>query len=119
MIESLKPLYNRSSHLGEQLINDGLISQEQLNTALVRQTQTKKRLGETLLQLGYIAPKTLGRYLEAATKCQFIELADWPIHGRGAAHHRTARQAAASPSHQGSRRRYSRRHVRPTQSRRH
>jgi type IV pilus assembly protein PilB len=79
MIESLKPLYNRSSHLGEQLINDGLISQEQLNTALVRQTQTKKRLGETLLQLGYIAPKTLGRYLEAATKCQFIELADWPI----------------------------------------
>ncbi len=79
MIESLKPLYNRSSHLGEQLINDGLISQEQLQAALIRQTQTKKRLGETLLQMGCIAPKVLGRYLEAATKCQFVELADWPI----------------------------------------
>jgi type IV pilus assembly protein PilB len=79
MIESLKPLYNRSSHLGEQLVNDGLISQDQLQTALVRQTQIKKRLGETLLQMGCIPTKTLGRYLEAATKCQFVELADWPV----------------------------------------
>ncbi len=79
MIESLKPLYNRSSHLGEQLVNDGLISQEQLQAALVRQTQTKKRLGETLLQMGCVPAKTLGRYLEAVTKCQFVELTDWPI----------------------------------------
>lgn len=79
MIESLKPLYNRSSHLGEQLVNDGLISEEQLQEALTRQIQSKKRLGETLLQMNCIPPKTLGRYLEAAIRCQFFELAEWDM----------------------------------------
>src|ERR1700685_416676 len=81
MIESLKPIYNRSSHLGEQLVNDGLISQEQLTQALLRQNQSNPRkfLGEVLLQIGCIPAKTLGRYLESATKCQFVELGDYPI----------------------------------------
>lgn len=79
MLESLKPFYNRSSHLGEQLVADGLITQEQLEEARARQTQHKKRLGETLLQMGYVTPTVLGRYLEAATRCQFVELTDYPI----------------------------------------
>jgi type IV pilus assembly protein PilB len=79
MLESLKPLYNRSSHLGEQLVTDGLISPEQLQEARVRQAQAGKRLGEMLLQMGLVPVKVLGRYLEAATKCQFVELSDFPI----------------------------------------
>ncbi|MCS6776532.1 MAG: GspE/PulE family protein [Chloroherpetonaceae bacterium] len=79
MLESLKPFYHRSSHLGEQLVADGHITQEQLEEALARQVQHRKRLGETLLQMGYISPAVLGRYLEAATRCQFLELADYPI----------------------------------------
>lgn len=79
MLESLKPFYNRSSHLGEQLVADGLITQEQLDEARARQTQHKKRLGETLIQMGYVSPSVLGRYLTAATRCQFVELADYPI----------------------------------------
>jgi type IV pilus assembly protein PilB len=79
MLESLKPFYNRSSHLGEQLVADGLLTQEQLDEARARQTQHKKRIGETLLQMGYVTPSVLGRYLEAATRCQFVELTDYPI----------------------------------------
>jgi type IV pilus assembly protein PilB len=58
-----------------------LISQEQLQQALVRQNQSNPRkfLGEVLLQIGCIPAKTLGRYLEGATKCQFVELGDYPI----------------------------------------
>src|SRR5207244_10284428 len=62
-----------------QLVTDGLISPEQLQEARVRQAQAGRRLGETLLQMGLIPGKVLGRYLEAATKCQFIELSDFPI----------------------------------------
>src|SRR5262249_42153242 len=54
MLESLKPFYNRSSLLGEQLVMDGLLTQEQLQEALVRQAQSKKRLGETILQMGAV-----------------------------------------------------------------
>lgn len=79
MLESLKPLYHRGSQLGEQLVADGLITPEQLDEACKRQTQQKKRLGETLLQMGCVAPNVLGKYLAAATKCEFVELADFPI----------------------------------------
>ena len=79
MLESLKPFYNRSSHLGEQLIADGLLTAEQLQEARTRQAQTRQRLGETLLQMGCVPAPVLGRYVEAATKCQFVELGDWPI----------------------------------------
>ena len=81
MLESLKPFYNRSSLLGEQLVMDGLLTQEQLQEALVRQAQTKKRLGETILQMGAVPAALLGRYLEAATKCPFIELGDFATVG--------------------------------------
>ncbi len=79
MLESRKPFYNRSSLLGEQLVMDGLLTQAQLDEALKKQAGLKKRLGETLLQMGCITSAVLGRYLEAATKCQFVELAEYPI----------------------------------------
>ena len=79
MLESLKPFYNRSSHLGEQLVADGLLTQEQLQEARAQKAHNKQRLGETLLQMGCVSAAVLGRYLESATKCQFIELADWPV----------------------------------------
>ena len=79
MLESLKPFYNRSSHLGEQLVADGLLTVDQLQEARTRQAQTRQRLGETLLQMGCVTAPILGRYVEAATKCQFVELGDWPI----------------------------------------
>ena len=94
MLESLKPFYNRSSHLGEQLVADGLLTAEQLQEARTRQTQTRQRLGETLLQMGCVPAPVLGRYVEAATKCQFVELADWPIEveaARLAGEHRARR----------------------------
>lgn len=79
MIESLKPFYSRRTNLGEQLVMDGLITQQQLDEALQLKALSNKRLGETLLQMGFVSGRVLGTYLEAATKCQFVELADYPL----------------------------------------
>ena len=40
--------------LGEQLIQAGLITEDQLNTALGRQKDNKSRLGELLVELGFV-----------------------------------------------------------------
>ncbi|MHC5108624.1 MAG: GspE/PulE family protein [Planctomycetota bacterium] len=45
--------------LGDQLINEGLISEEQLTEALARQQTTGERLGQSLIELGAISSTTL------------------------------------------------------------
>jgi len=59
----------RKSHLklGELLIKEGLISEEQLQKAIFAQKQEGKRIGETLVKLGLVTEKdivvTLGKQL--------------------------------------------------------
>ena len=65
--------------LGQQLVRAGLVTPEQIEEACARQSQSKKRMGETLLQMGYISAPVLGRFLEAALRCQYVDLHDWPI----------------------------------------
>ncbi len=40
--------------LGDKLLKEGLITQSQLEAALVEQKRIKEKLGETLVRLGYI-----------------------------------------------------------------
>jgi type IV pilus assembly protein PilB len=79
MIDSLKALQNRRCRLGEQLISDGLINEQQLRQGLEHQRHTGAFLGETLVTLGYVAPADLGRYLEASTGFPFVNLAEYPL----------------------------------------
>jgi type IV pilus assembly protein PilB len=79
MIENLNALQNRSYRLGEQLIADGLIDEQQLRQGLERQRQTGAFLGETLVSLGFISSSALGRYLEVATGFPYVELAGYPV----------------------------------------
>ena len=58
------PYLRRRLRLGEFLIAKGVISEEQLKTALERQKQTGDFLGEALISLSYISPPTLGSYME-------------------------------------------------------
>jgi type IV pilus assembly protein PilB len=72
-------IQNRGVRLGEQLIADGLINEQQLREALERQRQTGAFLGETLVSLGLVTPSSLGRYLESATGFPFVELSNYPV----------------------------------------
>src|SRR5947208_463452 len=74
--DSLTALKSRRCRLGEQLIADGLIDEQQLRQGLERQRQTGAFLGETLASLGFVAGTALGRYLEAATGFPYVDLAD-------------------------------------------
>jgi type IV pilus assembly protein PilB len=51
--------------LGEMLIQEKLITEAQLNQALDRQDQSPgKKLGEILLDLGFISPEQLVKVVE-------------------------------------------------------
>lgn len=51
--------------LGELLLEENLITDAQLQTALVRQKETGQRLGQVLVTMGYIDQRTVLRVLEA------------------------------------------------------
>jgi type IV pilus assembly protein PilB len=62
--------------LGERLLEDGLIDEDQLNEGLERQRQTGQFLGETLFGLGFITSSQIGSYLESSTGFPFVDLAE-------------------------------------------
>jgi type IV pilus assembly protein PilB len=53
------------SPLGQRLVGANLIAQDELETALSRQAQSGQRLGETLLELGFVTEDELLPYIES------------------------------------------------------
>lgn len=53
-----------SKLLGEILVSEGLLDEENLESALIRQTKTGKRLGEVLLEMDYISSLDMVKALE-------------------------------------------------------
>jgi len=62
--------------LGQWLVAEGIISDEQLEAALERKRQTGGFLGEVLIQMGFVASKVIGKLLEEAIDVPYIELAE-------------------------------------------
>ncbi|MCL2037314.1 MAG: GspE/PulE family protein [Oscillospiraceae bacterium] len=64
--------------IGKVLIESGYISQEQLDTALVKQKEMPAgtKLGETLISLGYVSETQLVRALSRRLKVQFVDLSN-------------------------------------------
>lgn len=60
--------------LGDNLVQDGVITSEQLRQALSRQQLTGEFIGESLVSLGYVTPVQLGPYLEEITGYPFFDL---------------------------------------------
>src|SRR5215211_4763498 len=60
--------------LGEQLVEAGLIERAQLETALSRQSESGQRLGETLLELGFVAEDELLPFIEFQTGVPAVRL---------------------------------------------
>ncbi|MCX7994224.1 MAG: hypothetical protein N3A65_00405 [candidate division WOR-3 bacterium] len=60
--------------IGELLIKSGLINETQLNEALEIQKRSKKRLGEILIELGYLKSHDLIWLLSEQASIPFIDL---------------------------------------------
>jgi type IV pilus assembly protein PilB len=67
--------------LGKQLVRAGVITQEQLDSALDIQTRTGKRLGEILAKEGYIKKKVLYEFLEKQMGIPHVDLENANIPG--------------------------------------
>jgi serine/threonine protein kinase len=62
--------------LGILLVNEGLITEKQLEEALTSQKQSEDRLGRILVELGYVEEVHIARTLGAELGIQFVSLAD-------------------------------------------
>ena len=63
--------------LGDMLINQGVISEQQLMDALAQQKKTGLRLGHTLIELGFIEEEALLRILSQQLNIPFIDIRDY------------------------------------------
>jgi MSHA biogenesis protein MshE len=60
--------------LGTLLVREGLITNEQLETALIDQQGTGRRLGELLVQWGWVSSDTISRALAEQYELEFVDL---------------------------------------------
>ncbi|MBQ7265951.1 MAG: Flp pilus assembly complex ATPase component TadA [Firmicutes bacterium] len=70
----------KSAPIGQLLINGGHISQDQLDRALEVQKQAPdKRLGDIVVELGYVTQRTVTEEMARAQNLQFIDLRQYNI----------------------------------------
>ncbi|MDN4472787.1 GspE/PulE family protein [Demequina zhanjiangensis] len=65
--------------LGSILLEEGLLTEDQLMDAIDAQQQRGQSLGRTLVELGMITESQLVRALASQVGMQFVELADYPV----------------------------------------
>ncbi len=65
--------------LGDILVEEGLISNEQLNKALKAQNTLKQKIGEILVDFGYIEEITIAKVLQKQLKLDIIKLSGMVI----------------------------------------
>ena len=69
----------KPKQLGQMLLEQGLLSQEQLDGALQEHRNAPKSLGRTLIDLGYIRERDLVRALAEQVGLDFVDLTEHPI----------------------------------------
>jgi len=62
------------SRIGELLLKHGIVTEEQLNEALRLQETSNKRLGEILIELGYVSSDDLHWMLSEQANIPFVDL---------------------------------------------
>ncbi|MBI5125465.1 MAG: type II secretion system protein GspE, partial [Planctomycetes bacterium] len=65
--------------LGERLVKEGAISQDQLEMALKEQARTGSLLGEVLNTLGFVTQESIVRILAADAGMDFVSLREATI----------------------------------------
>ncbi|HEU4528983.1 MAG TPA: ATPase, T2SS/T4P/T4SS family [Actinomycetota bacterium] len=69
----------KPKQLGQILLEQGLLTPEQLDTALEEHRNTPKSLGRVLIDLGYIRERDLVRALAEQVGLEFVDLTDYRI----------------------------------------
>src|SRR5438132_3680498 len=69
----------KAKQLGQILIEQGLINDDQLQRALDEHRRTPKSLGRTLIDLGMIKESDLVRALAEQVGMEFVDLTEYPI----------------------------------------
>src|SRR5512139_229579 len=69
----------KPKQLGQILLEQGLLTQEQLDTALEEHRNTPKSLGRVLIDLGYIRERDLVRALAEQVGLEFVDLSEYRI----------------------------------------
>ncbi|MFP5360832.1 MAG: GspE/PulE family protein [Actinomycetes bacterium] len=65
--------------LGSILLEEGVLTEEQLVDAIDEQQARGQSLGRTLVEMGYISEGQLVRALASQVGMEFVELADYPV----------------------------------------
>jgi len=60
--------------IGEILLKEKLVTQQQLNTVLREQKRTKELLGSILVRLGIVTEKTLSRVIASSSDISYVDL---------------------------------------------
>ena len=60
--------------LGNLLLQEGLITQDNLNIALIEQKKVNRKLGETLVDLGYVDELSIAKALQKQLKLDIVQL---------------------------------------------
>jgi len=71
--------------LGQILVGDGLLTEQQLETALGEQTKVGRSLGRVLVDMGMVTEAQLVAALASQIGLQFIDLSDYPVDGAAVA----------------------------------
>jgi type IV pilus assembly protein PilB len=69
----------KPKQLGQILLEEGLLTQEQLDRALEQHRNTPKSLGRVLIDLGFIRERDLVRALAQQVGLDFVDLSEYPI----------------------------------------
>jgi type IV pilus assembly protein PilB len=69
----------KPKQLGQILLEEGLLTQEQLDRALEQHRNTPKSLGRVLIDLGFIRERDLVKALAQQVGLEFVDLSDYPI----------------------------------------
>ena len=76
MVETARPPW---LPLGSLLVREGLITPEQLELALLEQQQLERRLGEILVDWGWVTSRDIARALSEQYEIGFLELTAFEI----------------------------------------
>lgn len=67
-------MFRRRIRIGTLLVDQGLITEEQLSEGLEEQKESKKRLGETLMSMGFVTQEAFANVLSSQLGIEFVEL---------------------------------------------
>ena len=68
-----------AKQLGEILVEDEVITQDQLDAALAQQAETGNRLGAVLIELGFIEDADLARALAGQAGLEYMDLSELEV----------------------------------------